>query len=216
MAILADIANAVAYGETEKLGELIKKALDHDISASDVLQKGLSKGVKIVGDKFENMELYLPDLMSAADAMIHGVEIVKPYLKDEPKLDEGTVVLATIQGDIHNIGKNIVGFYLGVSGFKVHDIGTDITPITIVDEAEGKMADIIGVSALMTSTMTYVPDVIDELKRRGIRDKYIVMVGGAAVTPEWVKEIGADGYGDDFAMAEKVAKKLMRARRKQR
>lgn len=213
MEILEELANVVVEGDEEGVVAAVNKALEQNVNPMDIIQKGLTQGIHIVGDKFEKMEMYLPEMLMSAEAMKAGVEIVKPHIKEGSIPQEGVVVIGTVQGDVHDIGKNIVGFYLDVSGFKVYDLGSEVPIYTFVEQAEEKQADIIGISAMLTSTMAYMPDVIEELKRRGLREKYIVMVGGGAVTPEWVSEIGADGYGEDFAEATRVAKQLMKARR---
>lgn len=213
MGILEKIANVVIEGDKEGVVTVINEALEQNVNPMDIIQKGLTQGIHVVGDKFEKMEMYLPEMLMSAEAVKAGVEIVKPHIKAGLLPQEGVVVIGTMQGDVHDIGKNIVGFYLDVSGFKVYDLGSEVPVYTFVEQAEEKQADIIGISALLTSTMAYMPDVIEELKRRGLREKYIVMVGGGAVTPEWVSEIGADGYGEDFAEATRVAKQLMKARR---
>lgn len=213
MGILEEIANVVIEGDEKRIAAAVNKALEQNVDPMDIIQKGLTQGINIVANKFAKMELYLPEMLVSADAMKAGVEIVKPHIKGESIQQEGIVVIGTIQGDVHDIGKNIVAFYLDVSGFKVYDLGTEVPIYTFVEQAEEKGADIIGISALLTTTMAYIPDIIDELKRRGLRDKYIVMVGGGAVTSEWAFQIGADGSGADFTEAAKVAKELMRARR---
>ena len=212
MEIFEKIANVVVEGDKEEVAKVINEALEQNVIPMDIIQKGLGQGIGIVGDKFEKMEMYLPEMLMSAEAMKAGVEIVKPHITGEAIQQEGVMVIGTVQGDVHDIGKNIVAFYLEVSGFKVYNLGSEVPPYKFVEQAEEKGADIIGISALLTSTMAYMPDVIEELKRRGLRDKYIVMVGGGAVTPEWASEIGADGTGADFAEATKVAKQLIKAR----
>jgi 5-methyltetrahydrofolate--homocysteine methyltransferase len=213
MEILEKIANVVIEGDEQGVVAAVKKALKQNVNPMDIIQRGLNRGLNIVGDKFEKMELYLPEMLVSAGAVKAAIEIVKPHLRGQSITEEGTVVMGTIQGDVHDIGKNIVIQYLDVSGFKVYDLGIEVPIYTFVEQAEEKQADIIGISALLTSTMAYMPDVIEELKRRGLRDKYIVMVGGGVVTPEWASKIGADGTGADFAEATRVAKLLIKARR---
>lgn len=213
MAILEEITNAVIDGDKDGVESLVNKALGQSVDPMDIIQKGLTQGISIVGDRFEKMEMYLPEMLLSAEAMRAGIELVKPHIKAGSIQQEGVVVIGTIQGDVHDIGKNIVAFYLDVSGFEVYDLGSEVPPYVFVEQAEEKGADIIGISALLTTTMAYMPDVIEELKRRGIRDKYIVMLGGGAVTPEWAAKIGADGIGVDFAEAARVAKQLMKVRR---
>lgn len=213
MEVFEKVANVVIEGDKEKVVEVIDEALAQNIRPIDILQKGLTHGLQVVGNKFENGELYLPEMMLSAEVMKAGIELLKPYIEESPTQKEGIFVIGTIQGDVHDIGKNIVGTFLEVSGFEVYDLGCDVPAHTFVDRAEEKQADIIGISGLLTSTMTYMPDVIDELTRRGLRKKYLVMVGGSPLTPEWAHQIGADGYGGDFLEAVKVAKQLMQTRR---
>jgi 5-methyltetrahydrofolate--homocysteine methyltransferase len=213
MEIFENISNVVIEGEKEKLAEVINEALEKGIEPIEIIQNGLTPGLKTVGDKFENMELYLPEMMLSADVMKAGLDFLKPHIKDTPIHREGVFVIGTIQGDVHDIGKNIVSTFLEVSGFEVYDLGCDIPPHVFIERAEEKRADIIGISALLTSTMTYIPDVIEELKSRELRDKYVVMVGGAPLSPDWARDIGADGYGKDFLESVNVAKQLMQVRR---
>jgi len=211
--ILEDIANLVIEGDINAVITTVNKALEQDINSVDIIQKGLTYGLNTVGDKFEKMELYLPEMLMSAEAVKAATEIVKPHIKGEVMQQEGVIVIGTVEGDVHDIGKSIVALYLNASGFEVYDLGCEVPACAFVDQAQEKQADIIGISALLTTTMTYIPDVIDELKRRGLRQKYIVMVGGGAVTQEWAGKIGADGYGEDFAEAAHLAKQLMKARR---
>ena len=213
MTILEELTNSVIEGDKEAVTAAVNKALAEKVDPMDIIQKGLTPGISIVGDRFEKMEMYLPEMIMSAEAMKAGVEITKPHIKGGSIKQEGVVVIGTVQGDVHDIGKNIVAFYLDVSGFTVYDLGSEVSIHTFVEKAEEKQADIIAISALLSSTMTYMPDVIQELKLMGIRDKYIVMLGGGAVTPEWATKIGADGSGADFAEAARIAKELIRVRR---
>lgn len=213
MTILEELTNSVIEGDKEAVTAAVNKALAEKVDPMDIIQKGLTPGISIVGDRFEKMEMYLPEMLMSAEAMKAGVEITKPHIKGGSIKQEGVVVIGTVQGDVHDIGKNIVAFYLDVSGFTVYDLGSEVSIHTFVEKAEEKQADIIAISALLSSTMTYMPDVIQELKLMGIRDKYIVMLGGGAVTPEWATKIGADGSGTDFAEAARIAKELIRVRR---
>lgn len=213
MAILEDILNSVVQGDKEAVTAAVKKALAAKIDPANIIREGLTRGLNIVGDKFERLEVYLPEMLMSAEAVKAGVEIVRPHIKAGSIKQEGVVVIGTIQGDVHDIGKNIVAFYLDVCGFEVYDLGSEVSIYTFVDQAEEKQADIIGISALLTTTMAYIPDVIEELKRRGLRDEYMVMVGGGAVTQEWASKIGADGSGADFGEATRVARELMKTKR---
>jgi len=213
MEVLQELTDSILAGDKEKVISITNKALEQKVDPLEIIDKGFTKAMHIVGEKFENMEIFLPEMLLAAEATTTGIELVKPHIKGGAAQQEGVVAIGTIQSDVHDIGKNIVAFYLDVSGFKIHNLGRDVSPQTFVDEAEANGADIIAISALLTSTMTYIPDVIEELKMRGLRDKYKVMVGGGAVTAEWAAKIGADGCGASFAEAARVAKELINAGR---
>jgi corrinoid protein of di/trimethylamine methyltransferase len=212
------IANAVIDGDKDKkIKELISDALAQNLDPIDILENGLRKGIDVVGKKFEQMEIFLPEMVRSADAMMSAIDVLRPSfeaMKDGSSVKKrGTVIIGTAHHDLHDIGKNIVSTFLGISGFEVYDLGIDIPADEFVDKAEEKGADIIAISALLSTTTPYMKDVIDELNRRGIRSKYIVMVGGGIITQEFADEIGADGYGKDFTAAVQVAKELVELRR---
>jgi dimethylamine corrinoid protein len=215
MDILQKMADAVIAGNADACAELAEKAHAQGIDAVKAIQEGFSRGMKVVGDKFECGEMFLPEMMQAADAMNAGVAVLKPYVVSQQQqylAGGGKVVLATIQGDMHDIGKNIVKILISTSGFDVIDLGKDVKVSDIVEKAEATKADVIGVSALMTTTMGYMPEVVDELLEMGIRDEFIYLVGGAPVTEEWAKSIGSDGYARDAAEAVRVVKELVKSR----
>ena len=186
-----------------------------DIDVLEAIEKGVAEGARIVGEKFERMEIFLTDLILAAEAMKAGVDILLSKLPEEkaPK-KKGSVVIGTVAGDIHDIGKNIVVALLRANGFEVYDLGTDVPPAKFVEEAEKVNADIIAMSALMTSTVGVQKDVIEYLKDTGKRGKFAILVGGGAATAEWAEEIGADGYGETAIDAVKEATRLMEVKRK--
>jgi corrinoid protein of di/trimethylamine methyltransferase len=209
--ILSDLNREVQMGNLETVKELIRKALDQGVSGMDILEKGLRAAMEEVGRKFETLEIYLPEMMSAADAMKAGVEVLQPHLEsgsEEGK--QGSILLGTIEGDIHDIGKNIVKIMLEGVGFKVTDLGFNVPTLTFVERVKETEPNVLGMSALMTSTMVHMPRVIQFLKDRGLREKVKVIVGGAPVLPDWAKEIGADGYGDNAAEAIKLAKEMIK------
>jgi corrinoid protein of di/trimethylamine methyltransferase len=212
MTIFEDMADAVIRGDEADCIELANRVLNENIDPVEAIQKGFSKGMETVGKKFESGEFYLPQMLLAAKAMDAGVAILEPSIASrdsQEKLKSGTIVLATIQGDQHDIGKNIVKLLLSTSGFYVIDLGKDVKVIRIIEAAQEKKADIIGVSALMTTTMGYMPELIIELTEMNIRQSYKVMVGGAPVTSDWAEEIGFDGYGEDAVAAVRLARELM-------
>jgi 5-methyltetrahydrofolate--homocysteine methyltransferase len=207
--VLKELGKEVQDGEVDKVKELIQKAVDQGVAAMDILEKSLRPTMEEVGKKFESLEIFLPEMLQAADAMKAGVEILRPYLAagggEEKK---GRIVLGTVQGDVHKIGKDIVRIMLEGAGFEVFDLGHDVPDSTFVEKVKELQPDILGMSALMTTTMQNIPRVMQALEASGLRKKVKVIVGGAPVLPEWVEEIGADGYGENAVEAVNVSKRL--------
>jgi 5-methyltetrahydrofolate--homocysteine methyltransferase len=200
----------VQAGESEKLKELIKKALASKVAPMEIIEKALRPAMEEVGQKFETLEIFLPEMIMAADAMSAGVEILRPLLAaagGEKKV--GRVVLGTVSGDVHRIGKDIVRIMLEGAGFDVTDAGHDVPDDTFLAKVKDLEPDILGLSALMTTTMQNIPRVIDALKAEGLRGKVKVIVGGAPVLADWAKQIGSDGYGENAVQAVSVSKKLV-------
>ena len=189
------------------IAELSRQALDSGIEPLEILESGISKGMEIVGKRFETGEAFLPELIFAADAFNSAMEVVSPALEASNQNIEkiGKVLLATVKGDVHNLGKNILATVLETNGFDVIDIGVNQATLTIIDEAEKNNADVIGLSAVMTTTMPYQQELIDTLTELGHRNKYIVMVGGGPVNQKWADDIGADGYGKTAMGAVSIA-----------
>lgn len=210
MDLFKEMAKAVIDGDEERTVTLAKEALEEGMDPTEAIEKGLAEGMKEVGRRFEKLEVYLPEVIISADAMTAGVEIFRQHLLarggETPKK---TVLLGTIQGDVHDIGKNIVKIMLESNGFKVYDLGRDVPVFDFIEKVKELSPDIIGVSALMTTTMVYMPKLIEALKEEKLREKVKVMVGGAPVLPEWAKKIGADGYGESAMEAVRVAKRLV-------
>jgi corrinoid protein of di/trimethylamine methyltransferase len=211
MKIIDEIVEATIEGNKDRCVTLAQQVLDQGVPPLKAIQEGFSRGMLIVGEKFTKMEYYLPELMLCGDAMKAAMDVLKPHL-GKPQIDgiEGTIVLGTIQGDIHDLGKNIVKIMLQATGFTVHDLGCDVPVRQFVDKAEELNADIIAASAILTTTMVYMPDLVELLSELGIRDKFRIMLGGGPVTPEFTDEAGADGYGENAAEAVEVAKRLIR------
>jgi len=210
---LQAIANAIIDGEAEDATAATTAALEANVDPLIILNKGLMDGADEVGKRFERNEYFLPELMLAGRALKAAMEIVKPVLMEkysgaESKV-KGKVVSATVQTDIHDIGKNIVSSMLTAAGFEVTDMGVDVPIKSIIDKAEEIEAKIIALSALLTTSMPFMKDLIRLLEARGIRDKYIVLVGGASVTPDWATAIGADGTAKNAADAVKLAREKM-------
>ncbi|MDK2464459.1 MAG: corrinoid protein [Candidatus Korarchaeota archaeon] len=210
-AILRGLAESVIDGDEDRAREFAKKAVDAGIDPLTAIKGGLMNGMKVVGDRFARLEIFLPEVLLAADAMKAALEILEPLIvkEEREKLTLGKVVIGTVQGDIHDIGKNIVAMLLKANGFEVYDLGRDVPIDEFINKAEEVGADIIAISTLLSTSMPYMEDVIRLLKDRGLREKYKVMVGGGPVTREFAEEIGADGYGDNAEEAVEVAKKLL-------
>ncbi|MEE8541508.1 MAG: corrinoid protein [Desulfobacterales bacterium] len=210
-AIISDLCKAVQSGDVEKVQALVKSAIDQGMAPLDILENGLRMAMVEVGKKFEVLEIFLPEMILAADAMTAGVDILQPYLKVAGAgISESVILLGTIEGDVHDIGKNIVGIMLQGNGFKVVDLGYDVPVLTFVDRAAELKPDIVGMSALMTTTMVHMPRVIKALEDRGLREQVKVIVGGAPVLPAWAQDIGADGYGENANEAVELIKELVK------
>jgi len=212
--ILEEIISATVDGDEEKSVALARQAMADGMEPFEVIQNGYARGMKIVGEKFATLEYFLPEVMLSADAMTAAIEVLKPYFKDRGKQDSrGTIVIATIQGDMHDLGKNIVKIMLEADGFVVHDLGANVPVRDLIDKAEAVQADIIAASAILTTTMAHMPDISSILDELGMRDRYMIMLGGAPVIPQWAREVGADGYGEDASEAVAVARRLMHKKR---
>jgi len=188
---------AIIDGDEELCASLAQRTIDEGIDPSEAIEKGFAKGMRVLGDRFESGECFLPELLTAEDAMNAAMEILQPKIEESQAQKEkrGKVVIGTIQGDVHDIGKNIVKLFMSVAGFEVIDVGRDVPVRTFIKTAQKENADIIAASALMTTTMVYMPELIKQLKELGIREQFKVMVGGAPVIKSWAQEVGADGYG---------------------
>ncbi len=211
--VLDQIRQAVVEGDDISIVEYVQEALQGGESPLRILNEGLMPGADIVGKRFEEGIYFLPDLMLAGRALKAAMEILKPLLAAaataDPTLKKAKIVIATVQTDIHDIGKNIVASMLAAAGYEVIDMGVDVPLNSIIDKAEETKAEIIALSALLTTSMPYMKDLIDLLQARGLRQKYRVMVGGASVTPEWAESIGADGTGRDAVEAVRLARRLL-------
>jgi len=210
--ILAELCEAVVSGDVDAVTGAAKEAIRKRVDPVKAIESGLSKGARIIGDRFEKLEIFLPDLLVAAEAMKAGLEILLAEIPKDKTLRKGTVVCGTVRGDVHEIGKRIVAALLQANGFDVYDLGADVPSSKFIEEAGRVRADIIGLSALMSSTLGAQKDVIDYLKAVGERKKYIVMVGGGPTTQEWADQIGADGYAKTAPEAVKLAIKLVKSK----
>ena len=207
MADFKEIADAVIKGQAPKVKELVQKAVAEKVTANDILQKGLIVGMGFIGERFKKNEVYVPEVLIAARAMKAGMEILKPLLASAGVQPLGVVVLGTVKGDLHDIGKNLVGMMLEGAGFKVVDVGIDASPEKFINATKDSKASVIAMSALLTTTMVAMKGTIEELKKAGVTAK--VMIGGAPVTQAYADEIGAQGYAPDAASAVDKAKQLL-------
>jgi len=209
--ILQKLSNSVIKGNPDAARAGASEALRAGIDPLEAVENGLAKGLREVGRKFECGEMFLMQLILSGEAMKTGLEVLKPeMLRQKKQLKaSGSFLIGTVEGDIHDIGKSIVAAMLTAEGFDVVDGGVDVPDKVFVDKARELKPQIIGLSALMTTTRTKQKDVIEAMKQAGLRDAVKVMVGGATVTPEWAKEIGADGYGEDAVEAPKKARELL-------
>ena len=190
------------------VSELIEKALAQGINPENIIKKGLTEGMNIVGQKYEANEYYIPDMLASAEAVGVAMEILEPHLAKSGIKSKGKIIVATVKGDLHDIGKNIVLMLLRGAGYMVKDLGNDVAPQTIVAAVREEKPQFVGMSALLTSTMIHMRDTIEALTESGLRDKVKVIIGGAAVSEEFAQSIGADGYGADGFQAVRLVEAL--------
>lgn len=207
------LKEAIIKGDYKNAPDLAREAIETGISPLEVLKKGITDAAEIVGDQFERMEIYLPELMMSGKAMIAGIDVILPRISSGEDVIKGRVVIGTALGDVHEIGKNILKVLLIASGFEVSDLGVNVPTTKFIQEAERINADIIAISALMTSTLGGQKDVIDYLRETGKRDKYIVMVGGGPTNQQWADTIGANGFAESAPDAVREAIRLIEERR---
>ena len=203
--ILAQISEKIQKGKTKDIKALVPQALEAGIAPAEILNAGLLDGMNIVGIKFKNNEVFVPEVLIAARAMKAGTDILKPYLVSDQVSAKGKVVLGTVRGDFHDIGKNLVKMMMEGHGLEVIDLGVDVAPEAFVTAAKENGADIIACSALLTTTMGEMKNVVDLCTAEGIRDQVKIMIGGAPITEAFKNEIGADAYTSDAASAAEAA-----------
>ena len=209
--LLAKIIASLVEGEPDETVDLTRQALDAGLEPLTIINDGLAPGMEIVGDKFQSGEYFLPHLIIAANGMQQAMALLEPELQARQQTVEaaGTAVIGSVAGDIHEIGKSLVATMMSASGFQVHDLGVDVPTETFVAKVRETGADLLGLSALLTTTMTVQREVIEALQEAGIRDKVKVMLGGAPVNQEWADTIGADGYAEDAVGAVELARQLV-------
>ena len=211
MSILTDISENLQKGKTKIVKELVAQAVEEGISPEIILNEGLLAGMNVVGEKFKTNEIYVPEVLVAARAMNMGTQILKPLLAASGVAATGKVCIGTVQGDLHDIGKNLVKMMMEGKGLEVVDLGTDVAPETFVQAAIEQNCRVICCSALLTTTMSVMEEVVKKAEEAGIRDKVKIMIGGAPVTEDFCRKIGADCYTVDAASAADAAVKLCKA-----
>ena len=209
MDVLKEIAEGLRAGDDDAVRAATQAALGAGLEAGDILRNALLAGMAVVGEEFGRREIFLPDVLLAARAMHAGMEVLKPHLAHEGAPPAGRVVLGTVQGDLHDIGKNLVGILLRGAGYDVIDLGTDVPAARFVEAAEQRGARVIGLSALLTTTMPRMAEVVSLVRARGLAGRLKVIVGGAPVTRAFADEIGADGWGFDAESAVRKVKELV-------
>lgn len=209
--LLADIKESLINGDQKRTVELTKIALENGIEPMTIVNSALADGMQVVGDRFSTGEFFLPNLVAAGMIMQNAMSILEPELqaRHEEVQRVGKVVIGTVKGDIHEIGKSLVATLLSCNSFEVYDVGVDVPTETFVAKVAETEADLLGLSALLTTTMTMQRQIIEELEKADLRDRVKVMVGGAPVSGEWAESIGADGYAEDAMAAVRLAKRLV-------
>lgn len=210
MELLARLAENLIAGEDGAVGELTQSAIDQRLAPKLILNEGLIAGMAVVGKRFKSHEMYLPEVLLAARAMHAGMDKLKPLLESAGVASRGKVVLGTVQGDLHDIGKNLVGIMLRGAGFEIIDLGADVPARRFIDAAREHHASVIGLSALLTTTMLKMKQVVDLVREEGISEHVKVIVGGAPVSATFAEEIGADAHGHDAASAVERVEQLLK------
>ena len=208
-AIMKQLYDAVLAGDSDKSTATAQKAIDAGINPVDAIKDGLTPGIREVGDRFGRMELFLPHMVNAASAMEAAVKVLEPHFVGGDTGKKGKVMICTVAGDIHDIGKNIVTVLLKVNGFEVYDIGRDIPNADVIDKAEELGVNVIGLSGLLTTSLPMMRDIITMMKQDNVRHKYKVIIGGGPTSQEYADEITADGYGETAAEAVTLCEKFI-------
>ena len=207
--LLGRMAESLIAGKVGEVKDLTQQALDANVSPKDILEKGLLAGMEVVGKRFKANEMFIPEVLRCAKCMHGAMEILRPLLAETGVETAGTFVIGTVKGDLHDIGKNLVGMMFEGAGFQVVDLGIDLTPAAFVEAIKKHQANLFGMSALLTTTMPKMAETINAIKEAGIRDQVKIMIGGAPVTAEFAKEIGADAYASNAASAVDKGKELL-------
>ena len=205
MSLLNELSEQLQRGKANEVKELVQKALDEGLEPRAILEEGLMDGMGIIGEKFKNNQVYVPEVLIAARAMNSGITVLRPHLITSGVKSRGKVVLGTVKGDLHDIGKNLVKMMMEGKGLEVVDIGVDVPAEKFISTAVEQDADVIACSALLTTTMTEMRNIVDKMVEDGVRDRFKIMVGGAPVTESFCKTVGADLYAPDASSAADVA-----------
>jgi len=204
-----EIKNTVINGKHKDIEALVKNAIQNELNLDDLINDALIGAMDVVGDRFAKSEIFVPEMLVAAMTMKKGLDMIKPLLKDQDAQSKGKVVLCTVKGDLHDIGKNLVGMMLEGAGFEVIDMGVDVTVENVVDRISEIQPQVLGLSALLTTTMPEMENVINVLQARGMRQTVKVMLGGAPLSTEFAEKIGADAFGKDAAEAVILARSFI-------
>ena len=207
--LFGKMTESLIAGKVDEVANLTKEALDTGLSPQDILEQGLLAGMDVVGQRFKANEMFIPEVLRCAKCMRGAMEILRPLLVEAGVKTAGTFVIGTVKGDLHDIGKNLVGMMFEGAGFKVVDLGIDLEPQRFIDALKEHKATLFGMSALLTTTMPKMGETINAIKEAGIRDQVKIMVGGAPVTAEFAKDIGADAYASNAASAVDKGKELL-------
>ena len=207
---LATIAEGVSNGDEKLVTRIVEEALKTGIAPTEILSQGLVPGIQALGQLFKDGQAYLPEILISARAMRSGTDILKPLLGSQGIQRKGTLVIGTVEGDMHDIGKNLVKMLLESNGYDVHDLGVDVSADSFATTASEVKADIVAMSALLTTTMIIIPDITKALDKAGLKNKVKVMIGGAPITRQFADEIGIEGYADDCVSAVDKADRLMK------
>ena len=206
---LDDIRDAIIGGKHKEIEDLVKAAIEEKVNLNEMINDAMIAAMDVVGQRFADSEIFVPEMLVSAITMKKGLALIKPLLKGEEIESKGTIVMCTVKGDIHDIGKNLVIMMLEGAGFNIVDLGVDITVEKLIQQVEEINPDILGLSALLTTTMQGMKNVIETLESKGLRNKVKVMIGGAPVDAKFAEKIGADGYGKDATEAVKLARALL-------
>ena len=209
MADFEEMGNAVIKGDAETADDLTRKAVDEGVEPLDIINQGLIGGMDVVGKRFKAGDMFVPEVLMSAKAMKAGMNIVRPLLLEGDMPSAGKVLLGTVSGDLHDIGKNLVGMMMESGGLDIVNLGTDTSPEEFVEAVKEHKPDVIGMSALLTTTMLSMKDTIEVLEEEGLRDSVKIIIGGAPVTQDFADEIGADGWAPDAAAAKDLAFELI-------